>query len=41
MLLSSLKSWRREVKALEEVDIVVYFFEERTDEGEREGWSFL
>jgi len=37
ILLSSLNSWRREVKALEEADMVVYFLEERVDEGEREG----
>ena len=41
MLLSSLNSWRREANALEEVDMVIYFLEERADGDEREGWSFL
>jgi len=41
MLLSLLNSWRRWKKALEEVDIVVYFLGVCGDGEEREGWSFL
>jgi len=37
ILLSSLNSWRREAKALEEVDMVVYFLGVREDGEEREG----